>query len=85
MQLIKYGVITEDDLVADLQTWDTLYMAGRLHKPVTTARTTDRVEEARDANLEHAVRVALLLLPGTFSEVRRWRFGDNSLSGACVM
>lgn len=29
----KYGVVTEDDLVADLERWTSFHLAGRLHKP----------------------------------------------------
>ena len=37
-QMIKYGVISLAALERDLQQWDTLYCAGRLHKPVMTLR-----------------------------------------------
>ncbi|KAI5295328.1 Mitochondrial translocator assembly and maintenance protein 41, partial [Ascosphaera acerosa] len=66
--LIKYGVVNIDTLCADLSSWATLYLAGRLHKPVKILRDHPRVRLANQRNLLAALRVALLLLPERFSE-----------------
>ncbi|KAF2099496.1 mitochondrial matrix Mmp37 [Rhizodiscina lignyota] len=66
--LIKYGVVNLDTLARDLSTWDTLYLAGRLHKPVKILRDDPRVRLANQINLISAVRVALLMLPEQFTE-----------------
>ncbi|KAL8709420.1 MAG: hypothetical protein Q9220_005803 [cf. Caloplaca sp. 1 TL-2023] len=66
--LIKYGVVNLDTLCRDLSEWDTLYLAGRLHKPVKILRDDPRVRLANQINLLSAVRTALLLLPANFSE-----------------
>ncbi|KAF8455257.1 mitochondrial matrix Mmp37 [Kalaharituber pfeilii] len=66
--LIKYGVVKIETLLRDLSTWDTLYLAGRLHKPVKILRDDPRVRYANQLNLLAAVRTALLLLPETFTE-----------------
>jgi len=66
--LIKYGVVNLDTLCQDLSNWDTLYLAGRLQKPVKILRDDPRVRLANQVNLISAVRTALLLLPPTFTE-----------------
>jgi translocator assembly and maintenance protein 41 len=64
---IKYGVISIDTLCKDLIDWDTLYMAGRMQKPVKILRDDGRVRLANQVNLTEAVRVALLTLPENFT------------------
>ena len=66
--LIKYGIVNLDTLCTDLSAWSTLYLAGRLHKPVKILRDDPRVRLANQINLLSAVRAALLLLPEAFAE-----------------
>lgn len=66
--LIKYGVVNIDTLCEDLSTWNTLYVAGRLQKPVKILRDNPRVRLANQVNLLSALRTALLLLPPSFTE-----------------
>lgn len=66
--LIKYGVVNLDTLCTDLSEWTTLYLAGRLQKPVKILRDDARVRLANQVNLISALRTALLLLPEKFTE-----------------
>ncbi|KAI8805050.1 Mmp37-domain-containing protein [Cladochytrium replicatum] len=66
--LIKYGVISMDTLLDDLSNWKSLYMAGRMHKPVKILRDDARVQLASRDNLNNALRAALCLLPAEFTE-----------------
>jgi mitochondrial translocator assembly and maintenance protein 41 len=66
--LIKYGVVNLDTLCRDLSEWNTLYLAGRLQKPVKILRDNPSVRLANQVNLISAVRTALLLLPPSFTE-----------------
>ncbi|RKF54833.1 Phosphatidate cytidylyltransferase, mitochondrial [Erysiphe neolycopersici] len=66
--LIKYGVVNIDTLCTDLTNWTTLYLAGRLQKPVKILRDDPRVRSANQTNLISALRAALLLLPSEFTE-----------------
>lgn len=67
-------MVGADVLLRDLHTWDTLYIAGRLHKPVLHLRRDAELIAAAEANVAAALAAGLLLLPGRFStEVRRLR------------
>lgn len=66
--MIKYGVTTVDTLCSDLLNWRTLYLAGRMHKPVRIIKDDARVRLTQQVNLTSAVRAALLTLPAEFSE-----------------
>lgn len=66
--MIKYGVVNLDTICRDLSEWDTLYLAGRLQKPVKILRDDPKVRLANQINLMSAVRTALLMLPEEFSE-----------------
>jgi translocator assembly and maintenance protein 41 len=48
-------------MVSDLLNWDTLYIAGRLHKPINIFKVNDEVQDAYKINLENALKVALML------------------------
>ncbi|KAL0069778.1 Mitochondrial translocator assembly and maintenance protein 41 [Marasmius tenuissimus] len=66
---IKYGVTTVDNLCSDLLNWRTLYLAGRMHKPLRIIKDDARVRLTQQVNLTSAVRAALLTLPAEFTEV----------------
>ena len=51
--LVKYGVVNLDTLRNDLSEWTTLYLAGRLHKPVKIIRDNPKVRLANQINLMH--------------------------------
>ncbi|RDB18004.1 Phosphatidate cytidylyltransferase, mitochondrial [Hypsizygus marmoreus] len=67
---IKYGVTTIDNLCSDLLNWRTLYLAGRMHKPLRIIKDDARVRLTQQVNLTSAVRAALLTLPHEFSETQ---------------
>ncbi|CAK9290357.1 unnamed protein product [Gordionus sp. m RMFG-2023] len=70
-KIVKYGVVEESRLVADLYKWDYLYLAGRLHKPIVNVDPPDtdiRLKNAYEKNLSSALRCSLLLLPEKFTD-----------------
>ena len=68
--LIKYGVISTKHLINDCIDWNTLYISGRLHKPVAVLKESNSSElsTALKVNIENALHSALLLLSETFTE-----------------
>ncbi|NXO73724.1 TAM41 protein, partial [Phainopepla nitens] len=69
-RMIKYGVISTDALIEDLFHWKTLYVAGRLQKPVKILAQNEnsRLQAALVHNLKSAVTASFLMLPESFSE-----------------
>ena len=72
-RVMKYGVIKTASLINDLFDWETLYVSGRLHKPVQLVhwakhQDSDELTIAMSTNLNNAVHTALLLLDETFTE-----------------
>jgi translocator assembly and maintenance protein 41 len=61
--VVKYGVVQRDELLRDLLTWSSVYVAGRLHKPVRIIRSVaaddTQLQAALQSNLAAALRVAL--------------------------
>ncbi|XP_049622262.1 phosphatidate cytidylyltransferase, mitochondrial isoform X1 [Suncus etruscus] len=69
-KLIKYGVVSTSTLTEDLLNWTSLYVAGRLQKPVKILAMNENavLRSALDKNLRSAVSAAFLMLPESFSE-----------------
>jgi len=66
--MIKYGVTSIDSLTSDLLTWNTLYLSGRMHKPIRIIKDDARIRLTQQVNLASALRTALLILPPEFTE-----------------
>ncbi|KAM8867786.1 phosphatidate cytidylyltransferase, mitochondrial [Synchiropus picturatus] len=69
-KIIKYGVISTEALIDDLMHWKTLYVAGRLHKPVKmlVQGENGKLRASLVANLKSAVTASFLMLPESFTE-----------------
>lgn len=69
-RIIKYGIISTATLINDLLDWETLYVSGRLHKPVRFLIEPSKgiLQSAVQMNQVSAVHAAVLLLPETFTE-----------------
>ena len=69
-------------MCSDLLNWRTLYLAGRMHKPIRIIKDDARIRLTQQVNLTSAVRAALLTLPEEFSETQLFeRIAGISYSG----
>lgn len=59
-----------DNLTSDLLTWRTIFLAGRMHKPIRIIKDDPRIRLTQQVNLASALRTALLMLPAEFSETQ---------------
>ncbi|RHY14130.1 hypothetical protein DYB28_003688, partial [Aphanomyces astaci] len=69
--LVKYGVVKTSTLCHELTEWPTLYLSGRMHKPVRGVNiitSTPAIDAAASTNLTNALHLAILGLPETFTE-----------------
>ena len=69
--LLKYGIVTVDNLAQDLKEWTFLYLAGRLQKPTLVIRSSNPdiiLDYQETYNLPYALSTALLLLSESTSE-----------------
>lgn len=68
-QLVKYCVVELADLEEDLCNWTSLYLSGRLHKPVMFLHECPSMTNALLTNLRSAAATAALLLPPKCKEL----------------
>ncbi|QLL31244.1 hypothetical protein HG536_0B01050 [Torulaspora globosa] len=55
---VKYGVISMENLLKDLATWNTFYIAGRMQKPVKILKNDLRAQYWNQLNLKAAATIA---------------------------
>jgi len=85
--LFKYGVIKAQDLIQDLNNWETLYVSGRLQKPTYHIDTSvagssleilNQIRKAQEQNLENALFVALKIMLSSPELSNSLKSMDNS-------
>lgn len=75
-------MISTPTLVRDLEQWETLYVAGRLHKPVLFLAKNPDLDGPLGDNTLAALSLALLQLPPEFPEIDLWeKIAGISYSG----
>jgi translocator assembly and maintenance protein 41 len=75
-----------DTLCTDLLSWETLYLSGRMHKPIRIIKDDARVKLTQQVNLASAARTALLTLPEKFDESQLFeRIAGFSYGGQSIV
>ncbi|GMM44353.1 putative phosphatidate cytidylyltransferase [Pichia kluyveri] len=59
---LKYGITSTNNLIDDLINWKSMYLAGRLHKPVAIIKQSNEFKIFNEYNLTNAVKLSLLLI-----------------------
>ena len=59
---LKYGITSTKNLIDDLINWKSMYLAGRLHKPVAVIKQSNKFKIFNEYNLTNAVKLSLLLI-----------------------
>lgn len=72
----KYGVISTTECLADLTEWYSLYVAGRLHKPVSVAKDDPVLSQAVRTNRNAALHAALLVMDNGVDAKQRFTERD---------
>jgi len=76
---LKYGVVSTKRLLKDLTEWDSLYLSGRLHKPVrfiehlASPVLIKQMSEALSFNRTAAFSLACLMMTPPFSELELYQ------------
>jgi len=70
-RLMKYGVMDMEHFLRDMRNWETLYVSGRLHKPVVVISGAEDylLNDVVRLNLRSALETSLVLLPERFTEL----------------
>ena len=79
--MIKYGVITTSQLVDDLVYWRSLYIAGRLHKPVLFLNDTVRQRVVRSESMDTTLNTTVETVDAVHSEISDFYALTRSWSG----
>lgn len=69
--LVKYGIISMEKALVDLSEWNSLYLAGRLQKPVNYLIDNTTIRVLNQYNLKSALSLAVLLMKEPYFDERQ--------------